>query len=275
MSRKSVPAKVAAHLTDTPVGLAVKDGLREVRFNLRRSARKWVPVPEAASGDAPLTLPAPKLLLEDPFGVAVRTTAHLLRSADDAAIELLSGDGEYRAMEVPLQPSATYFAADLPADAPTRPFTRDHYWRLRHLLALTGVTDQFVHEQRIERAGQELRAAIRFDRQRGGADLGGPALRARAALALGDAQALSPSFDATPEEAEASRQVGIRAAIAIVLAGDIAAGCPGSVREQTTTALRMADEICTACAAQWQRALGQPEPEAALAAWMTFVLRHV
>jgi hypothetical protein len=271
MSRKFLRSKVPASFSDGDIGLAMKDGLREIRFNLKRGAHKLVEGVQTATHRDDGTA---RGRLGEPLGLAVRTTAQLLRTADHAAVDLLSSDGHYRAMEIPLCPSATYFSAEHAID-PIRLFTRDHHWRYRHLLSLRGTHDLFVYEQRIERAGQQLRSA--FDPAKAPAAPAEPwsrqQLNARIVLALQAADVLTPAID-TPEAGEESG-LNDHAALCVVLAGELAPLLSGPVRQQTEMALRLADEVCGAHQSAWSRALVSPTPDTALAAWMTFVLRYI
>ena len=150
-------------------------------------------------------------------------------------------------------------------------FTRDHYWRYRHLLSLGGVHDLFVYEQNIERAGQQLRYA--FNSQQGQRESHPQQFNARIVLALRAARVLTPAIDTCPAEEESS--MNDHAALCVVLAGEIAPVISGLVRQQTETALRLADEVCSVNHADWSRAFATQAPETALASWMEFALRHI
>lgn len=272
MARKLRPPKVPSSFFEGNMGLAVKDGLREVRFNVKRGARKLVEVVQTAIHPDGSESTGPLGLLSPPVDMAIRTTVQLLRTADHAAVSLLSSDGRYRNMDVPLCPSSAYFSAEHVAD-PIRPFTRDHGWRYRHLLALRGEDNMFVHEQRIERVGQQLRSALKVaceDTE----DLP-QLLNARIVIALETAEVLTPAIDVGPDLPDEAQALSNHLAISVVLAGPIAPLLPGPLNQQTTAALRLADEICTANREPLTRAMANPKPEAALAAWMAFALRHV
>ncbi|MEX8495773.1 hypothetical protein [Sphaerotilus sp.] len=273
MPRKFLRPKVPSSLSDGDIGLAMKDGLREIRFNLKRGAHKLVEgVQTASHRDDSTTLGR----FGEPLGLAVRTTAQLLRSADHAAVDLLSSDGHYRAMDIPLCPSATYFSAEHTID-PIRLFTRDHHWRYRHLLSLRGTNDLFVYEQRIERAGQQLRSAASPGKAQAEHLLHAPPsphqLSARIVLALQAADVLTPAIDTA--EATEEPSLNDHAALCVVLAGELAPLIPGPVRQQTEMALRLADEVCSAHQAVWTQALGSSTPDTALAAWIAFALRYI
>lgn len=272
MPRKLWPPKAPSTFSDGNVGLAVKDGLREVHFNVKRGARKLVKGVQTAIHPDGDEFTGPLRLLSPPVDLAIRTAVQLLRTADHAAIDLLSSDGRYRKMDVPLCPSSAYFSAEHAVD-PIRPFTRDHAWRYRHLLTLRGEDTMFVHEQRIERVGQQLRSALNpthEDKE----DLP-QLLNARIVIALEAAEVLTPAIDVEPELPDEAHALSDHLALSVVLAGQIARLLPGPVNQQTTDALRLADEICTANREPLSRAMASPKPEAALAAWMGFALRHI
>jgi hypothetical protein len=272
MPPKLRPPKIPSSISEGNMGLAVKDGLREVRFNVKRGARKLVKGVQTAIHPEGGELSGPLGLLSPPVDLAIRTTVQLLRTADHAAVDLLSSDGRYRNMDVPLCPSSAYFSAEHAVD-PIRPFTRDHGWRYRHLLALRGEDTMFVHEQRIERVGQQLRSALSLTFE-DTPDLP-QLLNARIVMALETAEVLTPAIDAEPELPEEANAFSNHLALSVVLAGEIAPRLPGPVNQQTAMALRLADEICAANREPLTRAMANPKPEVSLAAWMAFALRHI
>ena len=272
MPRKLRPAKIPSSFSEGNMSLAVKDGLREVHFNLKRGARKLVEGVQTAMHPDGDEFTGPLGLLSPPVDLAIRTAVNLLRTADHAAVDLLSSDSRYRNMDVPLCPSSAYFSVDHTVD-PIRPFTRDHGWRYRHLLALRGEDTMFVHEQRIERVGQQLRSAPNLvceDTE----DLT-QLLNARIVIALETAEVLTAAIDVEPDLPDEARALSNHLALSVVLAGQIAPLLPGPVNQQTSVALRVADEICTANREPLTLAMANPKPEAALAAWMAFALRHI
>lgn len=271
MPRNLWPSKALSSRPEGDVGRAVKDGLREVHFNVKRGARKLVKKAQTAINPDGNTLTGPLGLLSPQVDLAIRTTVQLLRTADHVAVDLLSSDGRYRNMDVPLCPSSEYFSAEGVID-PIRSFTRDHSWRYRHLLTLRGEDTMFVHEQRIERVAQQLRLTLNLPSEMG--DL--PQLRdARIVIALKTEDVLTPAFDVQPEPPDKAHALSEHLALSVVLAGQIAPLLRRPVNRQTMSALRLADEICTANREYLTRALAKPKPEAALAVWMAFALRHV
>ncbi|MDP9898838.1 hypothetical protein [Variovorax ginsengisoli] len=268
MENNGCPPKFELPLRADDMGLAVKDGVREVRFNLRQGARRLLQGAQAAAEDRG-SVSGPLALLGEPLERAMRTTARLLRTVDRAAVDLLSSDGAYRALEVPLCSSGSYFDNGVESSA-LRRFTQDHYWRYRHWLAMKGRTDVFVREQGIERAGHWLgseSAAVERDRF---------GLLAHAILALAKSDILVPAALPEREGLLATAELAWQAAVCTVLAGEIAVGLPElTPKEQTITALWMADEIVGATRDAWGSDLAVGASATGLARWMRFALRHV
>ena len=258
------------------LALAVKDGLREARFVLKHKARSVVQELHAATQRHQGSVPAPLAALAEPFDLAVRTTANVMRTVDRAAVDLLSSDGSYRTMTMPLRASASYLAQGLGLDkTQLRTFTKDHYWRYRHLLQFRGYTDVFVHELAIEMAGMQVVETLPSG---GLAHELAQRINAHLILALKETEILTRPADGSPENDACEpdlRKLSAHTAIAVVLAGEIADMSPlHDARRHTETSLRLADEITTACEAKWLHALKHPDPAEALASWLHFVCRH-
>ncbi len=261
-------------------GLAVRDGLREVRFNVRHGAKKLMEAVEAATQPSP-TSTNPLGPLGKPLNLAVRKAADLLGNVDDVAVQLLAPDADYRAMAVPLTPSAGYFNAGAVNDL--RQFTTDHHWRYRHWLGLGGHDDIFVHEQAIAIAGAQV-AQAGLTRSFAATDdvTGFDGFRRQATSMLVEAlarqevlskAALLPGEVACEDELP---DLMARGAVVTVLAGEIAVQLPAAIdRERYAGALRLADEIATADRAGWQAALRAPAVAEALGRWFGFVMRHL
>lgn len=280
MPRKPSVPEVVAHARAGMTGLAVKDGLREVRFNVRHEARKLVQAVAAATHRTDDEHRGPMTLLGEPLNLAVRTAASLLNHVDLAAVDLLAPDAAYRAMDVALHASGAYFSGPARADD-RHAFTTDHHWRLRHWLALTQREDVFVHEQEIESAGAQVAqwvlAAPGEPVNDGLAEADSPS-RASALVVqalirqrIFSRPALSGNDD-EDELAECSRIGGV----VVVLAGEIAASLSGlCLRDRYAHALELADEIASADRKGWESALSGRAPTQALMRWFAFVLRHL
>ncbi|WP_265287891.1 hypothetical protein [Verminephrobacter eiseniae] len=261
------------------VSLAVKDVVRGVRFNLRRSAENLANSVEAAmqhreGADAS----GPLSILAEPIGKAVSATTRMLLTADRAAVHLLAQDKSFRDMLVPLCSSAAYFSRASTPDE-LRLFTQDHFWRYRHWLRAKGWSDLFVHQQGFQRAGQRLAALRAAGHASVAPSTEGDAHRRRLAdaiLALGSAEIFASTACMAKEDASASAELAWRAAICAVLAGEIAATLtPLDHRHQTEAALALADEITVAQRPDWAQSLRGAAPAAAIAQWLAFVLRHL
>lgn len=255
------------------MGLAVKDGVREVRFNLRREARRLVQDAQAAvSNLSPAS--GPLALFGEPVERAMCTTARLLRTVDRAAVDLLSSDGAFRAFEVPLRSSATYFESGEEAGS-LRLFTQDHYWRYRHWLAMKGRADVFVREQGIERAGQQF-GAERSTAGDSEADADRFRRLAQAIQALAQSDILVTAPASEEKRIGTTAELAWQAAACTVLAGEIALGRPElAPKQQTNTALMLADEIVAASQQAWGLDFALGASAADLTGWLKFALRHV
>jgi len=278
MPDDSAPPKTVLPFRAADVPLAVKDAVREVRFNIRRSARKLAATVEAVAQhpDFP-TESKPLAILADSLGFAMRTTAGVLRTVDRTAVHLLASDRPYRETIVPLRSSALYFSAGSAFGAEdARAFTQDHFWRYKHWLSLRGWSHLFVHEQGFDTAAQQL-FADRVDRPASG--LAGADLHlqhvAEVILALRAASIFTPAPWSEEEQHAVPADLAWRAALCTVLAGEIAPTLDVDPRQQTTAALTLADEITTArpyfLAPEGSGTEGAPD----LVRWLRFTLRHL
>lgn len=276
MENPGCPPRIELPQAGIDAGLAVKDGVREVRFNLRRGARRLAEGAHAVTHpDDRASVPGPLALLGEPLDFAVRTTARLLRTVDRAAVDLLSSDGPYRALEVPLRSSASYFEGHAEAGVLLL-FTHDHYWRYRHWLAMRGRDDVFVREQAIERAGLQLFSGGMAGAQAASAEDDRFKRLAQAILALSTADILVPAARPANETKEAAAELAWQAAACAVLAGEISLLLPDfSPKVQTTRALQLASEIMDSTHEAWAQDLAVGAPVAGLARWLSFALRHV
>ena len=280
MPRKLPVPEVGSQASAGGTRLAVKDGLREVRFNVRHEARKLVRAVAAATHRAEDTNKGPMALLGEPLNLAVRTAASLLNHVDLAAVDFLAPDAPYRTMDVALCASGTYF------DQPARPdglraFTTDHHWRFRHWLALTKRDDVFVHQQEIALVGSQVAQAVLA--ASGAAPHAGLADADRRSSAsalvlqalMGQHILSRPALSGNDDEHRllALCRLG---GVVVVLAGEIAASMTElSLRDRYARSLTVADEIASADQSGWESALHSTAPTKALMLWFDFVLRHV
>jgi hypothetical protein len=252
-----------------PVALAVKDGLRDLRVNLRQGAQSLASRIEATSHrldgvEGPLgRLPR----LGEPLAVAVRTAVQIIETADHAAVDMLSSDGDYRRLDFRLRPAAHHFRTPAEPGELQRAFTKTLYWTLRHLLQRRGAADVVVHEQAVAQAWQEVAG------QPPGASDADWAAAALLALCRAEQPAL---LHRAADDAPAAAERRLSCGAAAVLAGELARLCPDAVAEtETRRALAMADEIVLGTLAEWRLCLAAPQPRQALAQQVAFTLRHV
>ena len=277
MPDDSSPPKSVLPRRAGDVPLAVKDAVREIRFNLRWGAKKLVASVEAATHHGDLSSESqPMSFLADSLGLAMRTTAGVLRTVDRTAVHLLGAVGPYRESASPLRSSAAYFAGGS-GTQDVRPFTHDHFWRYKHWLLLKGWSDVFVHEQGFESAGQEL-AARGAGRSGVVDDIAQDEHLDRATqVVLSLRSAAIFTFPPCPEGEDhgAHGDLAWHAALCAVLAGEIAQTLDVDPKQQTIAALVLADEITTAERPTWERAVLSTDPAAALKRWLGFALRHL
>lgn len=264
MPRKPVPSGPLP----PNMALAMKDGLRELRVNLRQGAQTLARKIEATSHkldelEGPLGR-LPKL--GEPLAAAARTAVQIIETADHAAVDLLTSDGDFRRMNFRLRPAAHYFLAGGNTDGQERAFTKAHYWALRHLLQLKGAADVVVHEQAVDQVFRQVQ--------------GQPAVIAGVDAAAAVLLALCRSEDPallhrSGEEGAAAAERRVFYSTAAVLAGQIAVARPDpDAQAETRQALTVADEIVSGTLGDWQRALRAPEPRQALAEQISFTLRY-
>lgn len=276
MRDKNPPSKSVFSLKPEDLPLAIKDGVREVRFNLRRNVKKLAASVESATHRVDGSAEGHSLsFLSDSLGLAVRTTATVLRKVDRAAVDLLATDGPYRIAAVPLRSSASYFQADLRTEELSS-FTHDHFWRYKYWLKSKGMSDVFVHEMAIEQVGQQLIAEA--------ASQQGNKLSLRAhhfnrlakvIFALRAASILTLARDADEDDDRDITSLAAQAALTTVLAGEIYPTLEPKLALKTSTAIIIADEITVAEMQVWQRHLSSSDPAAGIAGWLEFTLRHL
>lgn len=279
MPHKSTDRKGSDTEKQSVTRLAVKDALREVSFGLQKGAKTFVKVVEDVTELANPTHSGPLNLIGAPLNLAARSAAALLTSIDHAAADLLASDRDYRAMAIPTRPSSSYFL-DVPFSPPKlKQFTKDHFWRFQHWLILNKMDDVFVREQAVEQA---CVVAVQTER---------PNLTVAAAsdevlhiedidsaimiLALIENEVLCcPALGDDPR-AEEIKILNKRAAISVVLAGNVAQELPAlEVHDKYLKSLQCADEITWASSSMWEQALQARNPVEALARWLSFVARH-
>ena len=257
------------------VPLVVKDAVREVRFNIRRSAKKLAASVEAAAQHPDFPAEGqPLALLADSLGFAMRTTAGVLRTVDRTAVHLLASDRPYRDTAVAMHSSAFYFSASSsPED--TRAFMQDHFWRYKNWLILRGWSHLFVHEQGFHTAAQHVQTN-RVNRPNAEQTRTEHLQRlAEVILALHAAAIFTPAHWSEEEQQAAPADLAWHAALCTVLAGEIASALDVDLKQQMTAALTLADEITTARPYCLAPEISGTEGAPDLVRWLGFTLRHL
>ncbi len=271
MSRK--PQDAPAPAPDK--GLVLKDGLREVRFNVKQGVRKLAEAVDAMVPARDHPAPGPLAMLGEPLGMALRTTASLLSNVDHAAMRLLrAGDAPWRAMQATPLPTARYFAGSADPALSLHAFTADHGWRQRHWLALGGHDHVFVHEAAVEAAG--LQALDELAVGEGATSPARARVQATVAAALARHGVLSGPIIPAGERDDDLQQLAACGAIIAVLVGETYpfATAQDAVRRYRD-ALAIADDIVRAQEDAWLQALRSDEPVQRLQHWFDFVARHL
>lgn len=280
MPHKSTDRKGSSADKQYEMRLAVKDALREVSFGLQKGVKTFAKVVEDATELADPTHSGPLTLIGAPLNLAARSAVALLNSIDHAAADLLASDREYRAMAIPMHPSFSYFV-DMPL-SPQRlkQFTKDHFWRFQHWLALNHIDGVFVREQAVEQAcasatqtGLPFSSVAPVSNHIHDMD----AMRsAMMILALIDKEVLCYPAIGEEQRAEEMKELNQRAVVSTVLAGHVARELPTlEVHERYLKSLQYADEITRANSSMWGQALQARDPVEALVRWFSFVVRHI
>ncbi|KAF1023485.1 MAG: hypothetical protein GAK30_00436 [Paracidovorax wautersii] len=246
------------------IDLYVKDGVREMRLNLRAGAHRL----QAEGGHVMRVLeerlPGPLARIGESVEKAMGNVAHALDTVDRRAEAWLT-TSPWRDLGARWPSSASYFNADSTGAGPLRAFTHDHYWRYRHWLALRGQPDMLVREHAI------AEAALRTVRQAGPPDAAAPQPWLAALIATLAAAPILRAAEDTPEHPAPVATLAWQAALTSVLAGELRAhGIAASGGE----ALRLADEIVQSTQPHWQHAAAAAAPADLLQDWLRFSLKH-
>lgn len=259
------------------VPLVIKDGLRELRFSTKQSAKRWMEGMEDVLSNIPKFGP--------PLGAATKTVSHLLQLADRAAVDLLSTENPFRKADFRLPPLDFYVTEGNEATT-SKLFIKNYYWALKHLLKLKSKTDFLVREESIFQA-------LRFlgEMQAPGANLPGTEspyqvkasesslLGARIMYALYHSKPLSHHDSANQDAevlAESTATLTLHTCVSVVLASEITGFFPNtSAQVETLEALKLADEVCGARLESWETAILHRHPVQQLARELDFSLRHL
>lgn len=260
------------------VPLVIKDGLRELRFSTKQSAKRWM------EGVEDMFLHIPKL--GPPLGAATKTASNLLLLADRAAVDLLSTENPFRRGDFRLPPSDFYVDA-IDETTISKNFIKNYYWALKHLLKLKSKTDFLVLEEAIFQAFRYFLAMQATDGELANSlqpyhkVSDSSLLSARIIFALYCSKPLSHHESASqdPEvlaESTATLTLTLHACVSVVLAGEITSFFPNaSAQVETLEALKLADEMCGARLERWEAAILHRHPVQQLALELDFSIRHL
>ena len=259
------------------VPLVIKDGLRELRFTTKQSAKRWMEGMEDVLSNIPRVGP--------PLGAATKTASQLLQFADRAAVDLLSTENPYRRADFRLPPPDFYVESINEATA-SKFFIKNYYWALKHLLKLKGKADFLVLEEAIFQAFRYFLALQKPDDQLLNSVQpyqvkvsDSSLLSARIIYALYSSKPLAHHDGASqnPELlAESTATLTLHACVCVVLASEITSFFPNvSAEVETLEALKLADEVCGARLDRWETAILHVRPVQKLAEELDFSLCHL
>ena len=263
--------------TARDVPLVIKDGLRELRFSTKQSAKRWMEGVEDVLSNIPK--------FGAPLGAATKTASQLLQLADRAAVDLLSTENRFRKADFRLPPLHFYVTEGNEATT-SKLFIKNHYWALKHLLKLKSKTDFLVLEESISQALRSLREMQAQGANRPGTE--SPYLvtvseSSRLAACIIYALYLSKplshhdSANQDPEVvAESTATLTLHTCVSVALASEITALFPNaSAQLETLEALKLADEVCGARLESWEAAILHRHPVQQLARELDFSVRHI
>jgi len=288
VTKKSTTTPQASeHTSPRDMALRLKDGIREVRFAARQSARQLASQFIETGALAPAWAP--------PLGQVARIAVGAAEGLDRLAVQLVSSSNDYRAMRFRLL-SAELLAensmADQQALPPTRhdehSFERYFYWVMKHLLKAAQRDDVTVREEAMHRTRLQFQKAVTTWRSQAQGERRSP-IHARAhhvaaiAIALHEQQPLhvhigagGSSETAQAETADGKGDLLLCLAMAAAMAAEIAATYPVAViQDETANALQLALQIARSRQTEFARALKARDPLKSLSKEMAFVLRHI
>ena len=263
--------------TARDVPLVIKDGLRELRFSTKQSAKRWMEGMEDVLSNIPK--------FGAPLGAATKTASQLLQLADRAAVDLLSTENPFRKADFRLPPPHFYVTEGNEATT-SKLFIKNYYWALKHLLKLKSNTDFWVLEESIFQALRFFGEMQAQGANRPGTESPYPVKGTESSwlggciiYALYRSKPLShhDSANQDPEVlAESTATLTLHSCVSVVLASEITALFPNaSAQIETLEALKLADEVCGARLESWEAAMLHRHPVQQLARELDFVLRHL
>ena len=283
MNRPPHPrSKVSPHPAVRDVPLVIKDGLRELRFSAKRSAKRWMEEMEGVLFHIPKVGPT--------LGAATKTASQILQFADRAAVDSLSTENPHRRGDFRLPPPDLYLDVSDKATM-SKLFIKNYYWALKHLLKLKNKTDFFVLEESIFQAyhqfiGTQAQDAVSQDAV--SQDSLPPFATSASKSSLLSARIIDALYRSKPllHHGEASQEpealtestatLTLHTCISVVLAGEITPFFPNaSAQIETLEALKLADEVCGAKLERWENAILHRSPIQQLALELDFTIRHI
>lgn len=125
------------------VSLAIKDSLREIRFETHRSTKRWLQGIDGIVSNIPKIGP--------PLGAATKTASELLQFADRMAVDLFSTENMFRRGDFRM-PSPDFYVSESVDSSKEKLFIKNHFWAIKHLIKLTNNPEFLVSEEAIFQA---------------------------------------------------------------------------------------------------------------------------
>ena len=275
---KNLPSTDNVTHHKVPPSMVLKDSLRELRLNAKRSAQTLAAEVEGAAAQ----FPGP---LGKPLGAVARAATHALKFADRTMVDLLTTDNHFRRGEFRLQQPSDFTGSD--SDRQTRDaFTTQYYWECKTLLEIKDQPDFFIREQSICDAYFDFHDRIASVDQEKNYYEANPSYPSRPSLIA--AHAILALFNRKPvacihvikatdfELIEKSAALNVQLCAAVVLASEIA-DLMHNVDSKTKAmaSISLADEIVSARMGIWDTSVHGRLAHYNVAREMDFVLRHL
>jgi hypothetical protein len=276
MKNTPAPATVTQH--KPPPSLVLKDSLRELRLNAKRSAQALAAEVEGVA----VQFPEP---LGKPLGVVARAATHALEIADRVVADLLMADNDFRHGDFRLRQPLGFMGPD--SDRRTREvFTTQFYWELKMLLGIKRQPDFFIKEQTVYDAYfdfqnriSDLEGGQEYFEKNPGFPSRSSLIAAHAILALHARKPVACIHAIKAGEMELIEKfsaLNLQLCAAVVLASEIADVMQNPhPRTETMDAISLADEIVSARMDVWDWAVHGCFAHYTVAREIDFVMRHL
>lgn len=275
---KNLPSLDNVTQHKAPPSMVLKDSLRELRLNAKRSAQALAAEVEGAAAQ----FPGP---LGKPLGAVARAATHALEFADRAVVDLLTADNHFRHGDFRLKLLSEFSASDADRQARSA-FTTQFYWEFKTLLAIKDQPDFFIKEQSVCDAYFDFQVRI-ADLERDGNYLElNPAYPSRSSLIA--AHAMLAFLETKPvasihiikvgesELIEKLSALNLQLCVAVVLASEISDVMRNiDSKIETMDAISLADEIVSARMGVWDAAVHGRLAHYNVAREIDFVMRHL